>query len=58
MKTLNTPGLTELSQKESAAISGGGSLLPALAGFVIYNILNDWDQFKAALAGNPEPPQN
>ena len=58
MTTLNTPGLAELSQQESAAVSGGGWILPLLTGAVIYNILNNWDQFKDGIAGNPEPPKN
>ncbi len=58
MKTQHTPELTELSQAESTAISGGGWLLPAIVGGVILQVLNHWDHFKEGLAGEPESIEN
>ncbi|MCL2502109.1 MAG: hypothetical protein FWE30_07220 [Bacteroidales bacterium] len=55
---LNECGVCEISQKEMAETNGGVGLLELiLIGIVVgavIEVINDWDNFKAGLTGQPE----
>ena len=61
MKTTEHPDLyfTPVDQAECTTIRGGSLLAlvgTALLTAAIYEIISDWDNFKAGLAGKPEIP--
>ncbi len=47
---------TPLGQAECKNINGGilGVIGLAIVGAVLYEVISDWDNFKAGLAGKPE----
>jgi len=53
--------MNTLNDKECAATSGGFDLVSVLAALIIVagtNIINNWDSFKAGLAGDADPARS
>jgi hypothetical protein len=54
MRNLEIYGVQELNAEEIREIQGGLHWFwPVAAGAVLYEVVTDWENFKAGLAGNP-----
>ena len=54
MKNLENYGVQEMNAEEIREIQGGLHWFwPVAAGAVLYEVVTDWKNFKAGLAGNP-----
>jgi hypothetical protein len=55
---LASAGFIELSQIEKTDTNGGIAWwIPVAVGVIAYEVATDWDNFKRALAGQPEKPK-
>ena len=55
MKNLENYGVQEMSAKEIKKTDGGW-FWPIVAAAVVYEIVSDWDNFKAGLTGSAPIP--